>query len=315
MAWGPGQATELLAGGDAAGVVTVSGLGHTGATGQVIMPAMTQTSPTGSVSLVQLVVDFVLPYHDALPRDAVYASGQSAADLAANQVAQIETQRAAAIVAGLRQAGVTVTEVPQVVSVRQSGPSYKRLEVGDLIVAIDGKPMANTDEVRDAIQAKAVGAAVVVTVDRGGDLVPLSINLVGSTNDGTVPTLGVVLAMGYSYPARVAIGLDPASGGPAQGLPLALAVALSADPDDLAAGRVVGAVGTITPDGVIGAVDGIDEYARSAQLSGASLFFIPRDACPRLTQSFATMQIIAVDTLDEVIGWLSLGSVAAAPAC
>jgi len=317
VAWAPGQAVDLLTAAGQPGVVTVTteDTANVMPSGAVLMPTMTQTAPTGSVSLVQLIAHYLLPYHDALPRDAVYPPGQSATELEAARVAQVQDQRTAATVAGLREAGVAVTEAPQVVSVRQSGPSYKRLDVGDLVLAIDGKEMTSTDDVRTTVQSKAVGAVVVVTVDRGGDTIPVTVTLGGSTSDSTVPTLGAAFALGYSFPAHVSIGLDPAAGDQSQGLALALAVYLSADSSALLAGRSVAAVGTVTPDGTVGGVDGVDEYARSAARAGAELFFMPRAACPGLSGTFRGMQIITVDTLHEVIGWLSLDSLSGAPRC
>lgn len=63
--------------------------------------------------------------------------------------------------------------------------------------------------------------------------------------------------------------------GPSAGLVYALLIADILEPKDLAAGRTIGASGTISPDGRIGPVTGVAQKAAGVAAYGATLFIAP----------------------------------------
>jgi S1-C subfamily serine protease len=56
------------------------------------------------------------------------------------------------------------------------------IRLGDVIVAVDGTPIATFDDLYGALDGKAPGTAVVVTVNRDGQAVPVELRLVVVTD-------------------------------------------------------------------------------------------------------------------------------------
>lgn len=59
-----------------------------------------------------------------------------------------------------------------------SGAAESDLQVGDIIVAVDGKPVKSTTDVTLDVRAKSVGDTVTVTVDRNGEKRDIDVKLV-----------------------------------------------------------------------------------------------------------------------------------------
>jgi S1-C subfamily serine protease len=57
-----------------------------------------------------------------------------------------------------------------VVSVEPAGPADRAgVLIGDILVALDGKPVADTDDVQSALAGESVGRTMRVSVIRGGE--------------------------------------------------------------------------------------------------------------------------------------------------
>ncbi|WP_062288079.1 S1C family serine protease [Demequina phytophila] len=77
--------------------------------------------------------------------------------------------------------GVKVAETDGAVA--EGGPAAEAgIEPGDIITAIDGRPITRSEELIVAIRAKASDDTVVLTVERGGDSQDISVTLVPNTD-------------------------------------------------------------------------------------------------------------------------------------
>ncbi len=86
----------------------------------------------------------------------------------------------------------------------------------------------------------------------------------------------MALENGYSYhlPARVTINTANI-GGPSAGLAMTLAIINKISGGSLTGDHVVAATGTISPDGQVGAVGGVEEKAVAVHNAGATYFIVP----------------------------------------
>jgi PDZ domain-containing protein len=283
--------------------------------GTVLMPTLSQTSPDRTITLAELIVGYVSTHQGVLPRASVYPPGQTIDETQSAAATEAEAERTSATVAALREASVTVTPMPQVASIRQSGPAYGRLEVGDFISAVDGKPVTTKGELTAAVQAKSVGAPIAFTVVRAGQTLQIPMNLVGSSTDGKVPTSGITPVDGYISLAGVYIDPTLAQPGGSQGLSLALAVYAWAADEDILRGRTISAAGTMSLEGKIGKVPGISELAQSANLGGAEVFVVPWESCVDLVGDYGDMRIVPASTLAHALWALRLESQDSLPTC
>ena len=65
-----------------------------------------------------------------------------------------------------------------VVSVQPGGPAEKAgALIGDILVAFDGKPVADTDDVQAMLDPERVGKPLAATVIRGGEVAALTVTV------------------------------------------------------------------------------------------------------------------------------------------
>lgn len=305
----PGPTLELL-NPDQPLVQVGVGLGRD-STGQILATSMTMTDENTKVGLGSVIHSYLSLSDDVLPRNAVFSSGKTSSDTIESNRTAIESSREQAIAAGVRQAGIEVIELPKVISVRQAGPAYQLLFPDDFILEIDNNAMTNENEVREYIRTKHVGDPVVLTIIRGDQKMTVPIaKLAGSSSDGTVPTIGVILGTGYrwgkslgngdwQYDPAVKLNMDIAQGDVDQGLALALATYDLLTTTDNTADEIVAAAGKINAAGEISYVSGINEHIASAFRAHATLMFVPRANCADMVDQFPEMTIAPVGTLAE----------------
>ena len=319
VAWTPGATYDVLAVKDGRPVIQIDGITTYNTTGEIRMTTVSQTRADAALSLPEALFDYVMPRRDVLPRDLVYTPGKSATQVTDDEKTLMSTAKFDAIVAALRAANQPVQELPMVTSVRVSSPSNDKLQPGDLILMVDNVAVTSSDDVVARIKAKGVGQKVVIQVQRQNARVSVTIDTVGSSNDGRVATIGASFDTGYSYAPSITLNVDPNVGGGSGGLMMALAIYEKITPGDMLGGRVVAGTGTITATGTIGAIGGIQEKIAGAEAAGAKVFFVPAENCTDTVGIASSMTLVKVATLKEAIAALPLaldpGPGRQAPSC
>ena len=103
----------------------------------------------------------------------------------------------------------------------------------------------------------------------------------------------------------VKITLENTGGGSA-GLAFSLAlIAKTADPN-LINGRKIAATGTISENGKVGEIGGVDQKIISASRRGVQIFLMPKESCSSLSKHPKGMKIYAVSTLSQAVHALAL---------
>lgn len=306
VAWTAGETYDLLGDRDSKPVIQIDGIDTYPTTGQIRMVTVSQTRVDASLALPEALFDYVMPHRDVLPRESIYAAGRSATQVAEDEKSLMSSAQRDAVVAALRAADQPVHELPMVLSVRVSGPSNGKLEPGDLILHVDNVLVNSADDVVARVKEKGVGQKVVVEVLRRSTTLSVTLDTVGSTSDGRVPTIGITVGTGYQYTPSVTISIDPDVGGGSGGLMFALAIYDKITPDDLLGGQIVAGTGTMNADGQVGAIGGIQEKIAGAQAAGAKVFFVPAQNCADTLGVSTTMTLVKVSTLSDAINALPL---------
>ncbi len=92
----------------------------------------------------------------------------------------------------------------RIVEVTAGSPAERAgLRAGDLIVAVDDRPLTPTQDLARAIGTHRPGDTVVLTVEREGSRRNVSVTLGASREDSSRPYLGVRYAMQFSIESRV----------------------------------------------------------------------------------------------------------------
>ena len=301
--WSPGSTYDLL--GDVGGkpLVGVTNASTHPTTGELRLTTVNVTAASATVNLVAALAAYWMPANDALPSEVVYPTSVDPAVVEGQQAAQMDTSQTLAVVAGLSAAGLPVSQLPMVTAVTVSGPSADLLQPGDLFTFVDHTEVKTLDQVRDAIvnPPRRVGDKVTITFLRGGETQQQTITTrAASATEPGVPSIGVEMTMGYTYKPQISFGVDPAIGGSSGGLMFSLAVYDKLTDADIARGRIVAGTGTITADGAVGPIGGVNEKIAAATRDGATVFVLPRSNCADLS-STPSVRLLAVSTLKEAI--------------
>lgn len=210
-----------------------------------------------------------------------------------------ETAKAVA----LRTLGYDVPVVgAEVAAVQAKSPAEGKLEPGDVVVTVDGKPVAGPADVGTAVRAHRPGETVVFGVQRGAERLDVPV-VTGDDGKGTA-RVGIVTTPKYRFPVQITI--DPgAVSGPSAGLAFTLTILDEMTPGDLTGGQKIAVTGTIAADGTVGPVGGVPQKAVAARDAGAKLMVVPADEVNDAEKNAGAMKVVGVHNVDEALAALA----------
>jgi len=305
VTWAAGSTYNLLgfveANPTANPAISIDGVKTYPSSGEMRMATVSVTRPDSALTLPEALFSYWLPEREVMPREAVYPPGVDASEIQDASVRLMDDSQTTAVVAALRVAGVEVAELPMVSWVAAAGPSSGLMRPGDLITAVDNKPVQRIDQVQEAVAKQGVGKPVKFDLERDGIALTETVTTRGSATDPEAPVLGMGLSIGYKYEPTITFGIDPAIGGPSAGLPFAIAIYDKLTPEQLLAGRVVAATGEIDADGRVRRIGGVQEKIAAAARDGASVFLLPRANCEDAPPAPDGLQLVPVDNLGDAL--------------
>nr|WP_231126806.1 PDZ domain-containing protein [Motilibacter aurantiacus] len=187
-------------------------------------------------------------------------------------------------------------------AVVKDAPAEGVVRAGDVIVAVDGKAVADPQAVRDAISAHQPGDRVSVTVERGDKQLRLTMTTADGGNGRAV--IGVTPSARVRPPLKVEIKLEDV-GGPSAGMMFALGLIDKLTPGELTGGAFVAGTGTISEEGAVGPIGGIKQKLVGAKRAGASVFLAPADNCEETRGAVPDgLRVVKVGTLTEAVSAL-----------
>jgi PDZ domain-containing protein len=269
----------------------------------------TQIASVDGVTIYQALLAAVDPKKGVLPRESIYPDGYSRKQTERAQAAQMTESQDAAAVAALDEIGLPYE--PDGVLVTQlvrDSDAYRKLHAGDIIVGLDGAPIARLADMNKVVAARRVGEPILVSVKRESRTRELSVRTVESGKGRGKPSLGIKAQQNHKPPFEVRID-NSDIGGPSAGLMLALSIYDLLEPDDLTGGKTIAGTGSIENSrgrsGAVGEVGAITQKVESAKRIGAQVFLVPRvelEAARRVAEP--SMKVIGVSTLREAIAVL-----------
>jgi Lon-like protease len=200
---------------------------------------------------------------------------------------------------------VDVTVGQLVREVDEGFPADGTLEMGDIIVAIDGEPFDDEQDLSRLLSDEEPGDEVTVSLrSPGGSDREVELALAASRDDGDKAVMGVRVApvvLEYEFPFDIAIDTGDV-GGPSAGLAFTLGIIDDLTPGDLTGGTDIAVTGTIAGDGTVGPVGGTGQKAAAARDAGISLFLVPSDDYEdAVARAGDDLEVVAVDTVDQAL--------------
>jgi Lon-like protease len=193
----------------------------------------------------------------------------------------------------------------EVVLVQPGSPADGKLEVGDLIVEVNGKAVDGTEELRAAFADVEPGDRVEMTVEREGKPVTLSVGTRALEGEQGRAVVGVQVQDAESFEFPVDIEIDAGGiGGPSAGLAFALDIVDELG-EDIDRGRTIVATGELDLDGTVSPIGGVKQKAIAAERAGADLFLVPDDNFEEAQGAVEGLDVVAVSDFDEALSTLA----------
>ncbi|MNH82779.1 DNA-binding ATP-dependent protease La [compost metagenome] len=229
----------------------------------------------------------------------------------------MSTSQQNAIIAGLKEAGITVPAQHKGVFVTSIIPESKladKLAVGDIITAVDGQPIQKASEMIEYISHKKAGESVNLSFRHREIDHTEAIELIQLPSGK--PGLGILPEDEYAIdsPRKVTIAASDI-GGPSAGLMFSLEVYSQTLANyDLTKGYHIAGTGALDVQGNVQQIGGIRDKIVAAHAAGVDIFFSPADVKPGDTNTKDvldeakkrgyTLTIVPVKTTHEAVEYL-----------
>lgn len=196
-----------------------------------------------------------------------------------------------------------------IVAVQDGFPADGKLQAGETIVAVDGTPIDDPDDLQTLLGKHGPGDAVVLQIEAAGSKTrrEVRLELAAAPDDENRGVLGIQIQprdLHYEFPFDVSIDSGDV-GGPSAGLAFTLSLLDVLTPGELTGGETVTATGTIDEAGNVGPIGGVVQKIAAARDAGVDVFLVPADEYAEAAAHAGNIQVFAVATLDDALAALA----------
>ena len=265
------------------------------------------------VSVVQGSIPYILvgllnENWDVVKTEENLLPGETIIDSNKRNKIYLEQSKNAAVVAALEEAGINYEKKDKKNNVLYIYKEAKTsIEVGDNLVALDGKDIESIQDVVDKVDKSAKGDILNFKVLRNSKVKDAKAEIV--MMDGE-KKLGIVSATTFNVDSPKKIELDSAAteSGSSGGLMMSLMVYSGLTDKDLTKGKKVAGTGTISEDGMVGEIGGIKYKIIGAAKKKVDIFLVPSDnyeeALKIKEERKYDFELVKVSSLKEAIEYL-----------
>lgn len=308
----PGSANPL------APMITVSG-GHKTEKGEFMM---TTVSVLYAQNIYEFLYGLTIPHRQILPESLV-SSGLPDPEYTAIESYMMYTSHQNSKIAAFRYLHLPLRVTPDgvyVVYVASDSTATEKLRDGDVITGLNGHKVTTAQGLIDQLGHDRPGQVVRLAVKRGHKTLPITVRLTTLPplpgHKGARAGIGILpgAANAVTSPYRVTINTGNIDG-PSAGFMFSLEIVNQLyRGGDLTRGYKIAGTGTISADGTIGQIGGIQHKVIAASAEGATYFFAPKDRVKGDTNQLHAEQtaqnlhlpikVIPVHTLADAIHFL-----------
>lgn len=302
---GPGPTFNTLGEFDGKPVVAIEGTETKPTSGHL---NMTTVSQRDGLTLGHALSLWMSGREQLVPRDLVYPPDKTREQVQESNTADFKTSEATAEYAALSYLdyapALTVEEV------NDPGPAVGKLQEGDAIDAVNGRPIAGVGDFTRLLDQTKAGDQIVVDYRRKNAPAGTTTITLGEHPDKESGLVGVMVREAPWAPFTIDFNLANI-GGPSAGLMFSLAVVDKLTTGDLNGSKFVAGTGSIATDGKVGPIGGITHKMLAASEAGATVFLVPAGNCEEAkSEPRDGLELVKVETLDgavEALQTLSAG--------
>lgn len=280
---------------------------------------MLTTIRMGKANIYSYTIAKVSKYQELYPVNAVRSEDESDEEYNVRQLHMMDTSKTSAIEVAYKKAGLPVDyrfKGVYVLHIVPDMPAEGKLLPGDRVTKIDGKEFESMNQFTDYVSGKKTGDIVKVSFEREGesDTVSLAVQSFAKDENKMGIGIGLVDDKEIIVDPKVTINTEEI-GGPSAGLMFSLEIYNQLTKTDLTKGYQIAGTGTISPDGTVGRIGGIDQKIVAADRAGAEIFFAPNEkgaedsnyevAVKTAKDIDSEIKIVPVDTFNDAVAYLN----------
>lgn len=279
---------------------------------------MLTTIRMGRANIYAYVIAKISKYQEIYPVEEIRAADESDEEYNIRQLHMMDNSKTAAIEVAYKKAGKPVDYTYKgvyVLRTMEGMPADGKLKPGDLVYKVDDTAFSSSDEFIKYISTKKPGDTVNLAYKRNGKTNQVKIPLKALDDGSNRPVVGIQLVDDKEINVEPAVTVQSDEiGGPSAGLMFSLEIYNQLVTEDLTKGYEVAGTGTMSPDGTVGRIGGIQQKVVAADKAGAEFFFAPfekgmkgsnyEEALIAAKDIKTKMKIIPVDTFDEAVSYL-----------
>jgi PDZ domain-containing protein len=303
---GPGPTLNTL-GKDSSGqeLISISGHATHPTSGNLNMVTVSYAGGPGSnVNIFSALAAWLNPSEAVVPESELFPPGTSQQQAQQQDTAQMASSQQIATAAAFNWLHIPFTTEVTIAQIASNTPAARVLKAGDVVTAIDGKPVTDDTVFTSLIRSHPAGTTLNMTILRGGKTEQVQITTIetpASAGSSAHPIIGVVVGDQYKFPFNVKISIGDI-GGPSAGSMFALAIIDKLTTDDLTGGKFIAGTGEITPDGQVQAIGGIQQKMIGARNAGATIFLAPASNCGDVKGAVPSgLRIVKISTLSQAV--------------
>lgn len=279
---------------------------------------MLTTIRMGKANIYSYAFALFSDYQEIFPVEAVRAEEETDEEYNVRQLHMMSSSKQAAIEVAYQKAGLPIHydfNGVYVLSVVENMPAAKKLEPGDRIFKVDGQAFQSSQEFIDYVGGKSDGDEITLTFLRRNKEQEAVIKVQPFPTEPNRIGVGIGLVDDKELRVEPKIEINTEDiGGPSAGFMFSLEIYNQLTEIDYTKGYEIAGTGTISADGKVGRIGGIEQKVVAADKAGAEIFFAPFEegaedsnynAAVKTAKDIGTkMEIVPVDTFDEAIKYL-----------
>jgi len=305
----PGPVFNTIGTVDEVELISISGTQTYQTEGELDMTTVSEYGgPQQGLDMFQAILGWLNPDKRVVPRESIYPEGETEEQNMARNAEAFSTSQSYAIAAAMDYLKQPINEKVIITSVGLDTPAQNKLRAGDEILAIDGVPMKNPEQVVTAVRSKPIGTTLTFSVVRSDSKLDVVVTSgtrqddpITNEDESKLPYIGIGIDISYSANYEIDFGVTGV-GGPSAGTMFAIGIIDKLTPGALTQGKTIAGTGTIDPKGNVGEIGGIQQKLIGARDAGAVLFLAPQGNCSDVVGHIPDgLTVAAVKTLDEAM--------------
>ncbi|WP_318842770.1 PDZ domain-containing protein [Myceligenerans pegani] len=314
----PGPTENTLGEQDEAPLIAIEGSRTYESTGELRLTTVSVSGGPGyPVSAGQVVQAWLDPTRSVVPVEAIFPEETTAEEQQEVSQAEMVSSQESATAAALTELGEDVPATLEVAGAEPGTGADGVVAEGDVIVSFEGAPVETYEQLIAGLAETEPGSDVVLGVRRGGETRDLTITTGGVEGEDRA-VMGVYIDPRYEFPIDVSIQIEDI-GGPSAGMMFALGIIDKLTAEDEANGEVIAGTGTMSPEGLVGPIGGIEQKLYGALRDGATWFLAPAGNCAEVVGNVPDgLRVVRVETLHdarEAMEAIGAGAGAELPTC